>query len=179
MTETLLEMATRHREMDMLAAGRFEFTDGQACSIGCFNRDLGQPPGDIQAYADHFGIPHWAADLQERLFENLPATDRLDWHVAFARKAEKLTDWVVAYHRTMIAILEVALPHDASPGRVVQRVIDLHRRGPEVAQSEWDAARDAARAAAWDAAWATARAAAGAAARDAAYRQIRDGFLAA
>ena len=59
MTETFLQMAERHRAADMLAKGRFDWT-GQACSIGCFNHDLGQEPGDFAALAAFTGYPEWA-----------------------------------------------------------------------------------------------------------------------
>ena len=174
--ETFLQLAERHRKLDQLAQGSFEWT-GKACSIGCFNHDLGQEPGDFKALAEYTGYPEWAHRLQEVVFEGLPKDDAINWHVDFARTCEGVTDWTAKYHKTMIGILEVAKPYDTSEGQVVQRVIDLHKRGPAVTPDEWRAARDAARDAAadaewaaWPAAWAAARDAAGAAwaaARDA------------
>lgn len=48
--ETFLQMAERHRKLDQLAQGSFEWS-GMACSIGCFNHDLGQKLGDFAALA--------------------------------------------------------------------------------------------------------------------------------
>ena len=161
--ETFLQLAERHRELDQLAQGDFRWT-GKACSIGCFNHDLGQKPGDFKALSKFTGYPEWAHRLQEAVFEGLPKDDAINWHVDFARSCEGVTDWTAKYHKTMINILEVAKPYDTSEGQVVQRVIDLHKRGPAVTPDEWRAAWDAAVAAlaaavAARAAWEAARAA--------------------
>lgn len=160
MTETFLQMAERHREQDMLAKGEFEWT-GKACSVGCFNYDLDQEPGDFAALAAWTGYPEWAHRVQEAIFEQLPENLSKDWHVDFARKCANVTDWDAFYHRFMISVLEIALPHD--PSGVVQQVIDLYKRGKNVTEAEWSAAEKAARTATWDvraakaATWAAAR----------------------
>lgn len=173
MTETFLQMAERHRAADMLMQGDFEMHDGKACSVGCFNHDLGSEADDFAALAKFSGYPEWTHHLQEAVFENLPKDASKNWHVDFARACEGVTDWVAVYHQTMIAALEIALPHDKSG--YVQRVIDLHKQGPEVTQDQWTAARaaarDSARAAADAAAWAAR------AARAAAWSQIAQGFI--
>lgn len=131
-------------------------------------------------------FPEWTHGLQEYLFERLEGDASKEWHVQFADAASKVADWEKAYHLTMIAILNVVLPHDTSEGAVVQRIIDLHRNYAEASVRDWFAARWAARWVAGDAAgdarWAArsaARFAAGDAAGDAANIAIRDGFLAA
>ena len=156
--ETYLEMAHRHRDMDNLAKGEFSFKNGKACSVGCFNHDLGNDPSDFAALSKFSTFPEWSHRLQEAVFEIF--TDELgrNWHVDHAEASSKVTDWVKCYHLTMVAILEVALPHDTSDGRVVQRVIDLHRGYQDATDDQW--------AAAWSAAWVAW--AAGAAARSAA-----------
>lgn len=112
-------------------------------------------------------FPEWTHGLQEYLFERLEGDASKEWHVQFADAASKVADWEKAYHLTMIAILNVVLPHDTSEGAVVQRIIDLHRNYAEASVRDWFAARSAARFAAGDAAG------------DAANIAIRDGFLAA
>ena len=186
MAATFLEMAERHRAADMLIQGFFEKQDGKACSVGCFNADLGNAPDDFEALANFTGYPEWAHRLQEAIFEGLPPDEAKDWHVQFAERCERVRDWKTQYHQTMIGVLNIALPHDTSI--VVQPVIDLHKRamiGDTPTAAEWAAARDATRAAARDAARAAAwaaeatRAAAWAAeaTRAAAWPDIRDAFL--
>ncbi|GIT90170.1 hypothetical protein JANAI62_03470 [Jannaschia pagri] len=153
--QQFIDMAKAHRAADQLASGHFERRDGQACSVGCFNYDLGQTPGDFEALSESTGYPEWAHRFQEAVFEGLPDGDRQDWHVQFAERAAAVSDWGAFYHRLMIAILKVAIPYDTSG--CVKRVISLHKRAPDVSREEWAAAR----------------AAAGAAAR----RAFRDAFL--
>lgn len=172
-----IEMAEAHRAADALRKGRFEWVGGAACSVGCFNHDLGQAPGDLSALSQSTGYPEWLHHFQEAVFQGLPDDQAKDWHVDLFRKAATITDWVEAYHQLMIGILTVALPRDSSG--IVQPVIDLHKRGSSVTAEEWAAAGDAAgaaRYAAGDAAWA-AWAAAGDAAWDAAWAGIRAAFL--
>ena len=167
--ETFLQMAERHREADQLAKGRFEY-DGSACSVGCFNHDLGQRPGDFRALSLHTGYPEWVHRLQEAVFEGLSLEAAKDWHVDFAKKCEKVTDWDSEYHRIMIGILKISLPNDTSNPSVVQMYIDLHKIGAEVSDDKWSAAWSAAESAAesaWSAAWSAAQSAARSAARSA------------
>ena len=118
--------------------------------------------------------PEAAHRLQEAIFEGLPETERADWHVAFAEKAETVKDWQTVIDKTVLASLRIAEPHDTSEGKVVAAVIALYERrldGDNPDDAEWNAAaaRAAARAAraalwgAWDdasdAPWAAARAA--------------------
>ena len=200
----LIEMALRHQKQDIIVRGNFEMEDGKACSIGCFNAELGNEPDDFQAFALAAGIPEWAAHLHEKIFERLPDHDGAKFHVDVVTAYAGVTDWVEVYHKTMIAILEVALPHDK--GGHVKKVMGMHKRGREVAKNEWAAARADAYAAADPAApasYAAADAAADAADADAyaaadadaasyaaaaystystytaAYTAIRDGFLSA
>jgi hypothetical protein len=170
--ETFAEMARRHREADMLAAGDFQMVAGQACSVGCFCHDYGLTPGDYEGLAKLTGYPEAAHHLQEAIFERLPEADRADWHVAFAEKSETVTDWQPVIDKTVLASLRIAEPHDTSEGKVVAIVIALYKRrlnGDNPSDAEWYAARVAAFAAdavggAARAARATARHAAGAAA---------------
>jgi hypothetical protein len=201
--ETFAEIARRHREADMLAAGNFKMVDGQACSVGCFCYDYGLKPGDFEGLAKLTGYPEAAHRLQEAIFEGLPETERANWHVAFAEKAATVTDWQSVIDKTVLASLRIAEPHDTSESKVVAAVIDLYERrlnGENPSDAEWvaayaagDAARVAAyaaraarvaayaaRAAAWAAADAAAYAAAVAkrdAARENAWMKIRDAFL--
>lgn len=203
--ETFAEMARRHREADMLAAGNFQMVGGQACSIGCFCHDYGLKPGDFEGLAKLTGYPETAHRLQETIFERLPETERADWHVAFAEKLETVTDWQSVIDKTVLASLRIAEPHDTSENRVVAMVIDLYEQrlnGDNPSDAEWAAARATARDAAGNAAWAAGNAAraardaagnaagnatwnatwaiadaAGDAAGDAAWVQIRDAFL--
>ena len=183
--ETFLEMAERHFAVDgMLAKGSFNMTNGSACSVGCFNHDLGNDPSDFAALAGFTGYPEWAHHFQEMLFERLPKPDNRMWHVQFAKKAESVTDWGAVLKASMIATLEIALPHDTSDRQVVQRSLDLYHRD-NVTKEEWraaaDAAADAADAAA-DAAAAYAAYAAAAYAADAAaayaYADAADAYAA-
>jgi hypothetical protein len=168
--ETFAEMARRYREADMLAAGAFEMVDGQACSIGCFCHDYGLGPSDFTGLSEKTGYPEAAHRLQEAIFEGLPKAERADWHVAFADKAETVTDWQSVIDKTVLASLRIAEPHDTSEGKVVATVIDLYERrlnGDNPSEADWDSARAAAYAAgaADAAAWARAAGAAEAAAR--------------
>jgi hypothetical protein len=161
--ETFAEMARRHREADMLAAGEFRMVGGQACSVGCFCYDYGLMPGDFEGLAKLTGYPEAAHRLQEAIFEGLPESKRADWHVAFAKKAETVTDWQTVIDKTVLASLRIAEPHDTSENKVVAVVIALYERrlaGDNPSEAEW--------AAAWAAAWAV---------RDAAWVKIRDVFL--
>ena len=182
--ETFLEMAIRHRADDMLVAQRFEMVDGQACSIGCFCHEHGLKPNDFSGLAKITGYPEAAHNLQEAIFEGLPEAERADWHVAFAEKAETVTDWQAVIDKTVLASLRIAELHDTSTGKVVSAVIALYERrltGDNPSETEWDAAGAAAwaawaaRAAAGAAAWAASHAARAAGA--AAWVQIRDAFL--
>ena len=173
--ETFAEMARRHRDADMLVANRFKMINGQACSIGCFCHDYKLWPSDFAGLAKITKYPEAAHYLQEAIFEGLPEKERADWHVAFAEKAETVTDWQSVIDKTVLASLRIAEPHDTSTGKVVSDVIALYERrlsGDNPSNAEWADARAAARAAAdaWGAEWAAARAAwaAGAAARAAA-----------
>jgi len=177
--ETFLEMARRHREADMLVAERFEMIDGQACSIGCFCHDYGLEPSDFEGLAKKTKYPEAGHRLQEAIFEGLPETERADWHVAFAEKAETVTDWQRVIDKTVLASLRIAKPHDTSESKVVAIIIDLYERrlnGDNPSDAEWydaraaafaadavgaaaGAARATARAAAWATAWATAQSA--------------------
>ena len=142
----LIEMALRHQKQDTVLRGSFEMEYGKACSIGCFNAELGNEPDDCQAFARDAGIPVWAAHLHERIFENLPSKDGAQFHVDVVTAYAGVTDWVEVYHKTMVAILQITLPHDK--GGQVKKIIDMHKRGREVAKNEWAAARAAADAAA-------------------------------
>jgi len=197
--ETFLEMARRHRDADMLVANTFKMVDGQACSIGCFCHDHGLKPNDFAGLAKITKYPEEAHRLQDAIFEGLPEAERADWHVAFAEKAETVTDWQAVIDKTVLASLRIVQPHDTSESKVVSAVIDLYERsltGDNPSETEWGAARHAARCAlgaSWNprgavgAAWAAEAAeaacasdavrAASWAARDAAWVQIRDAFL--
>lgn len=178
--ETFLEMARRHRADDMLVNNTFEMVDGQACSIGCFCHDYGLEPSDFSGLAKITKYPEAAHHLQEAIFEGLPESERGDWHVAFAEKAETVTDWQAVIDKTVLASLRIAEPHDTSTGKVVATVIDLYERrlsGDNPSNAEWASAGSASWAALWAAARAAAGAAAGAAAEAAAWVQIRDTFL--
>ena len=56
--------------------------------------------------------------LQEAIFEGLPEGQRADWHVAFAEKAETVTDWQTVIDKTVLAALRIAEPHDTSESKV-------------------------------------------------------------
>ena len=141
--ETFAEMARRHRDADMLVANTFEMVDGQACSIGCFCHDHGLEPNDFSGLAKITKYPEAAHHLQEAIFEGLPEAERGDWHVAFAEKAETVTDWQAVIDKTVLASLRIAEPHDTSTGKVVATVIDLYERqlsGDNPSEAEWAAA---------------------------------------
>ena len=160
--ETFAEMARRHRDADMLVAERFEMIDGQACSIGCFCHDYGLEPNDFAGLAKITGYPEAAHYLQEAIFEGLPEAERANWHVAFAKKAEAVTDWQIVIDKTVLASLQIAQPNDTSESKVVAMVIGLYNRqlsGDKPSEAEWNSAW----AAAWAAAVAGGAAAAGAA----------------
>lgn len=70
-----------------------------------------------------FRYPKWAYRFQEVVFKGLPATDRLNWHIEFAEKAEKIKDWPSVKRAVILTSLKIALPHDQH--NVVQPVIDL------------------------------------------------------
>ena len=173
--ETFAEMARRHRDADMLVAGVFKMIDGQACSIGCFCHDYGLEPNDFAGLAKITDYPEAAHYLQEAIFEGLPETERANWHVSFAKKAETVKDWQTVIGKTVLASLRIAEPHDKSEGKVVAMVIGLYERkleGDNPSDAEWKAAAEAAALDASSAAWAAADAAG-----DAAWAQIRDAFL--
>ena len=176
--ETFAEMARRHRDADMLVAGSFQMVGGQACSIGCFCHDYGLEPSNFEGLAKLTGYPESGHRLQEAIFEGLPETERADWHVAFAEKAETVTDWQTVIDKTVLASLRIAELHDTSESKVVAADIDLYERrlnGDNPSDAEWAAAW------AWNAADAAAADAAADAAVDAAraaaWVQIRDAFL--
>ena len=136
----LIALAKYHRAADMLESGEWFNEDSKrGCSIGCFNHDLGNDPSDFAAFADAARCPEWAAQLQEWIFERLPVDKARDWHVDCVTAYAIVPDWTAVYHKTMIGVLEIALPHDKS--KIVQRVIDLHKRGKEVTENAWKAAR--------------------------------------
>ena len=156
--ETFAEMARRHRADDMLVTNTFKTVDGQSRSIGCFCHDHGLKPNDFSGLAKITKYPESAHHLQEVIFEGLPEAERADWHVAFAEKAETVTDWQAVIDKTVLASLRIAELHDTSTGKVASAVIDLYERqlsGDNPSEAEWNAA-DAA-------AWAAAAAAADAA----------------
>ena len=177
--ETFAEMARRHRAAGMLEAGDFQMRDGKSCSIGCFCHDYGLEPSDFEGLAKKTKYPEAGHRLQEAIFEGLPETERADWHVAFAEKAETVTDWQRVIDKTVLASLRIAKPHDTSESKVVAIIIDLYERrlnGDNPSDAEWydaraaafaadavgaaaGAARATARAAAWATAWATAQSA--------------------
>ena len=177
--ETFAEMARRHRDADMLAAGSFKMVNGKSCSISCFCHDYGLEPSDFAGLAKKTKYPEAGHRLQEAIFEGLPETERADWHVAFAEKAETVTDWQRVIDKTVLASLRIAKPHDTSESKVVAIIIDLYERrlnGDNPSDAEWydaraaafaadavgaaaGAARATARAAAWATAWATAQSA--------------------
>ena len=169
--ETFLQMAIRHRDQDLLMAGLYGLGGARrACSVGCFNRDYGNRADDHAALAESTGYPKWAHLLQDDIFEGLPENKRANFHVDFARTCEGVTDWQAKFHKTMIAILGIALPHDTSEGQVVQAAINLHKRGASVTDDEWAAAETAARSAILTAETAAADAAARAAVRATVWR---------
>jgi hypothetical protein len=138
--ETFAEMARRHREADMLVANTFEMLDGQACSIGCFCHDYGLQPNDFLGLAKITKYPEAAHQLQEAIFEGLPETDRADWHVAFAEKAETVTDWKSVIDKTVLASLRIAEPHDTSTVKTVSAAVNLYQRrlnGDEPSENDW------------------------------------------
>ena len=154
-TTKFIDMAKRHRDQDMLDAGSFEMKNGKACSVGCFNAELGNKPSDFAALAKATGYHEAAHRLQEAIFEGLPQSDRLDWHVQFFEKAATVTDWDRVMQLTTLAALKIAEPHDTSANGVVAKVIGLYERllnGDNPSGQEW--------ADAWEAAWAVARVAA-------------------
>jgi hypothetical protein len=141
--ETFAEMARRHRDADMLVDGTFAMVRGQACSIGCFCYDYGLRENDFEGLAKLTGYPQSAHYLQEAIFEGLPKTERADWHVAFADKAETITDWRTCIDKTVLASLRIAEPHDTSESKVVAAVIDLYERrlnGDNPSETEWETA---------------------------------------
>jgi hypothetical protein len=125
--ETLLQMAKRHQDDDMLRAGEYyDQLTGKGCSIGCFNHDLGNDPEDHEAFAEFAGIPVWAAKLQDRIFEGLQEQDRATWHVECIEAYQHVTDWDKTLDLFLISVLEGVKKHDRA--NVVQPVIDLLNR---------------------------------------------------
>lgn len=128
--ESFLEMAIRHRALDLLAQGEWK-----TCSVGCFNKEYGNAPADIKALSKSTGYPVWVHRLQERLFEYLPENCALDWHVQFADKMLTIKDFKAFYHSFMVGVLKIVLPHDKHD--VVQPVIDLHTNYSCATPEDW------------------------------------------
>jgi len=98
-----IAMAKRHRDQDMLASGSFQMKNGKACSVGCFNAELGNETSDFAALAESTGYPEAAHRLQEAVFECLPQEDGVNWHVQFFEKAATVTDWDRVMQLTTLA----------------------------------------------------------------------------
>ena len=207
-TMTPLQIAARaHRDADMLRAGFYGRMNGRfhGCSVGCFAHEIDptlfaerrdEGTNLHRLVADAHGYPEWLAHLQDRIFEGLPDTDRIDWHVQFADAiAVRSRDWQVILHDAHAGILRIAERTAGSAAPAVSAVRELHERREPSESAAWSAARSAAwsaarsaarsaaESAAWSAAWSAAESAAGSAAwsaaRSAAYREIRDLTLAA
>ncbi|MEM1345629.1 MAG: hypothetical protein AAGI34_13765 [Pseudomonadota bacterium] len=155
----LVQIAEHHLAADMLVQGGDWFRGGRGCSIGCFLKDLDQP-GSLPrttAFQDAARLIYldvdaeWAARLHLGLFERLPAERARQFHVEVARALTaggdgSQPDMQRVYHRTMIAVLDVALRHAGETAAAVSGFRSLHERilsGQSVSEEEWVAARGA------------------------------------
>ena len=184
----LISAAEEHQRMDHYIAGQYwDEAQHKGCSVGCSVesvnrlRGLALPHDDHQALADAIGFPLQLVELQDAIFEGLPADQRPGWTARFFCAAQAGADLSRVWPQMAIFLLRDCRPHAEPAGQAaIDTVIGLHERrlrGDEPRQLEWDAAGAAAWAAAWDAAraaaWAAARAAAWAAARAAAWAAAR------
>ena len=80
-----VEHAKRHRDQDMLLTGTYGKMNGafRGCSVGCDAYDITGTIVDAPhaITAEYFGFPVWLEHLRDVLFENLPDTERKDFHV--------------------------------------------------------------------------------------------------
>ena len=118
-----LEQSRAHYAADMLIKGVFadiEAASFKGCSVGCHlhhilpKRSASQInliDGKHAIVADHYGYPEWLAHLQDTIFEGLPNGESNRWHVQLAEVIAALPDdhdWTQARQRVLAATLRVA-----------------------------------------------------------------------
>ena len=170
--EFIAEMK-EHRAADRLVAGSY-WSAGSGCAVGCGVETINRKRGTAILHDDHAGLaaalgwPKWLTPLEDKIFESLPAGDRVNWPVNLAVAVPQGVDLEPALNRILARILrEIALPVAGESAGIVEQVAagcatDWANDCPSAARTAADAAARAADAAA-RAADAAARAAAGAA----------------
>lgn len=189
--DRLIAESRKHREQDRYIKGTYYrngTADWKGCAVGCSLRTL----TDLKLYnprkknaatlGDHvqferIGIPVALAQLQDTIFEGLPAGDREKWPQQFFTAIQPGADLSMVATRFMLRILTdkqhgtINRCDEAGKAATLQvaKLLRTRLRGVEPTTQEWSAA--------WAAAWAAASAAAWAAAEDDHYQWMRDVLL--
>lgn len=140
----LLVEVEKHRRADAIVAGTYEEyrADGQfiGCAVGCSIESLNRLRGrhfkksNHAAYPKLVGVPEWLAQLQDAIFEDMPAERRAKWPGQFWKAIRPGADLESVKAPFLIYILKQTLTNvDCSKfpevKEAVHRVIKLHRTG--------------------------------------------------
>jgi len=167
--------AVFHAEQDRLIAGTYIKLNGKpkGCSVGCDLIDIELERGieldqitDDDCHlkvAEHDGTPEWLERLRDTIFEGLPESDRIWWHVELAKSLPTWDDskgtvdprWKPYFHKICKSILTSALenkacwqdPYSESVCSAINLTINYHDNPAESALSAALSARSAARSA--------------------------------
>jgi hypothetical protein len=165
-----------HRAADRLVAGEY-WSGYSGCAVGCGvetinrRRDVAIRHNDHAGLAAALGWPEWLIHLEDKVFESLPAGNRVNWPVNLAVAVPEGVDLEPALNSILARILrEIVLPVAGESAGIVERVATGCATGwandcpeAEAAAAEATAAWAVARAigssvARAEAAWAVARA---------------------
>lgn len=140
--ERLLKSLKGHREADRITQGTY-WDDGRGCAVGCSIHDFA--PGyenEYQMYEILFGIPGALAELEDKIFEDLPITAAKKWPERFIRAIQPGADlsricdewllWLLSNDRSPLAPWQ-----NETWMRNVARLYERRLNGDEPDFSDW------------------------------------------
>ena len=143
----LLASLRRHAELDQIVQGVY-WTNGKGCAVGCSIRDFA--PGEESKhglYETLFGIEEEMAQLEDNIFEYLPADLAKTWPIRFTEAIPEGVSLTVPLAKFKVFLLTEVCKFDKLANPQVAAAIDavvalLNRRivGDEPHGTEWSAA---------------------------------------
>lgn len=115
--EQVLQELKHHYDADNFIQGRY-WENGKGCAIGCLLKS-----GNHIEYEERFGIPVHLAQLEDKIFERLPADKAKEWPLQFMSSFEVGKDYSnVVWDFLRWLLIEFLLPKVTGKGKIYNNV---------------------------------------------------------